>query len=130
MYNKQTELSHCSAPELLQNKKPSELTNKCDVFSMGVLLWELLYRESPHKHRNILVDDKCETQLPVRGEWPPTLVKLIKKCCTVEPNQRPTIEDVAVTLENQLKELDSIDSMETIELDLQIPTGFERSLLK
>ena len=42
------------APEVISSK---EYTEKADVFSFGIILWEIASREPPYKSQNILISD-------------------------------------------------------------------------
>jgi serine/threonine protein kinase len=52
-----------AAPEYLTIKRKSERNEKGDVFSFGVILWELVTRDTPWKTENISLDDIKELVL-------------------------------------------------------------------
>ncbi|XP_065839604.1 mitogen-activated protein kinase kinase kinase 20-like isoform X2 [Oscarella lobularis] len=83
------------APEIIQQNPVSE---KCDVFSYGVLLWELLTREVPFKGLEgvqvaWLVVAKNE-RLTVPSSCPPCFSKLMTWCWKKEPKERPDLRQV------------------------------------
>lgn len=78
------------APEIF---KQEPVSPKSDVFSFGVLLWELWTRQIPWKgvssssiEAQVLVGDRLE--IPV-GEIPATIARLIKRCWVEDPSDRP-----------------------------------------
>ncbi|KAL4419698.1 hypothetical protein ABPG75_006796 [Micractinium tetrahymenae] len=78
-----------SAPELLMGQR---CTEKADVYSMGVVLWEI-----------------CTGELPVRGqlrnpripeECPPEVLELMYRCLSPDPNARPTATQLVEFLQH------------------------------
>lgn len=72
-----------AAPEVLMGKKCSE---KADIFSLGVVLWEIVTGEEPARGqlRDALVP----------SESPPDLDALISRCVDPEPRKRPSAKEV------------------------------------
>eukprot|EP00210_Caulerpa_lentillifera_P005420 g5182.t1 len=101
-----------SAPEVLNHK---EYTTQADVFSMGVLLWELMYLEDPWERLKIqmcrneaaiscllsqgnrlpLWTDKTSHDFPEFDE----LVSLVKLAWRDDPQERPTMTEFYKSLE-------------------------------
>ncbi|CAH2058333.1 unnamed protein product [Thlaspi arvense] len=83
------------APEVIRNEP---LTEKCDIFSFGVIIWELCTLSKPWqgvpKDRVIhaVANDGARLKIP---EGP--LGKLIADCW-LEPEQRPSCEDILTYL--------------------------------
>ncbi|KAH3767115.1 mitogen-activated protein kinase kinase kinase [Pelomyxa schiedti] len=82
------------APELFANEK---YTEKADVYAFGVVLWELITRQTPYA-------DKPSWALPLavsKGERPtipktanPNLAKLIRNCWQVSASKRPPFTEI------------------------------------
>jgi serine/threonine protein kinase len=78
--------------------KQEPLSEKTEVFSFGVILWELWTRAEPWKgvsmtsiEAHILVGDRL--QIPV-GEIPAPIARLVKKCWLEEPTDRPDMGEI------------------------------------
>ncbi len=84
------------APELLKPDGHSSYSS--DVYSYGMLLWELAAREVPFANmedefaiRQSVLEGKMET---IPGDCPPKLAGLIKQCWSLEPENRPTVTKI------------------------------------
>jgi serine/threonine protein kinase len=87
------------APEVLANMSYNE---KADVYSYGIIVWELLSRECPYEGMTAI---QCALAVlnrdkrPEIPKWcPPSLHALIKACLKKEPDQRPTFEQILLAL--------------------------------
>jgi len=88
------------APEVLANRSYDE---KADVYSFGIIVWELLSRECPYEGMTpiqcalaVLNRDK-RPEIP---KWcPPGLHALIKACIKKDPSDRPTFTEIIMTLD-------------------------------
>ncbi|XP_061776902.1 mitogen-activated protein kinase kinase kinase 20-like [Nerophis ophidion] len=88
------------APEVIQSLPVSET---CDTYSYGVVLWEMLTREVPFKGFEglqvaWLVVEKQE-RLTIPTSCPASFAELMRKCWQAEPKERPQFKQVLVTLE-------------------------------
>ncbi|KAM4605296.1 uncharacterized protein ACJ7VT_017574 [Polymixia lowei] len=88
------------APEVIQSLPVSET---CDTYSYGVVLWEMLTREVPFKGFEglqvaWLVVEKQE-RLTVPTSCPASFAELMRKCWQADPKERPLFKQVLVTLE-------------------------------
>ncbi|KAK7945777.1 hypothetical protein WMY93_001505 [Mugilogobius chulae] len=88
------------APEVIQSLPVSET---CDTYSYGVVLWEMLTREVPFKGFEglqvaWLVVEKQE-RLTVPTSCPASFAELMKKCWQADPKDRPLFKQVLLTLE-------------------------------
>lgn len=63
---------------------------QADIFSYGVILWEIVTHERPH--RGGLRDCK------VPQECPPEIESLINSCLKKEPDDRPTARQICNTI--------------------------------
>ncbi len=91
-----------TAPEVIRGEKYSE---KADVFSFGVIMWEVLTRKQPYAGRNFMGVslDVLEGRRPqIPGDCPPVFKKMVKKCWHGIPDRRPAMEAVLAFLESLL----------------------------
>ncbi|KAM9850437.1 mitogen-activated protein kinase kinase kinase 20 [Aulostomus maculatus] len=89
------------APEVIQSLPVSET---CDTFSYGVVLWEMLTREIPFKGLEglqvaWLVVEKNE-RLTIPSSCPISFAELMRKCWKTEPKERPMFKQILLTLES------------------------------
>ncbi|XP_062313843.1 mitogen-activated protein kinase kinase kinase 20 isoform X1 [Osmerus eperlanus] len=88
------------APEVIQSLPVSET---CDTYSYGVVLWEMLTREIPFKGLEglqvaWLVVEKNE-RLTIPSSCPSSFAQLMRKCWLTEPKERPVFKEILSTLE-------------------------------
>jgi len=82
--------------------------HKADVYSYGMILWELLAAEKPF---NNLSREQFYEQVVHGGErphlnrkkWPEEIVQLISNCWSFEPEVRPNFSEVVLKLDAVLK---------------------------
>lgn len=83
------------APEILES---SNYTNKVDVYSYGIVLWEMLTEDIPFKGLTSIQIAIKITQENARPDFPsntPRSLKfLIRKCWDRDPNKRPTFSQI------------------------------------
>ncbi|XP_034740919.1 mitogen-activated protein kinase kinase kinase 20 isoform X2 [Etheostoma cragini] len=89
------------APEVIQSLPVSET---CDTFSYGVVLWEMLTREIPFKGLEglqvaWLVVEKNE-RLTIPSGCPASFAELMRNCWATEPKERPIFKQILSTLES------------------------------
>lgn len=97
-----------SAPEVLRGEPYSE---KCDVWSYGVVLHELLTRERPYSDIDcsvylmmIKIGDGSLRLPPVPEKLAtPGLARLVSRCLSMQPGDRPSFRDVLFHLEPEYK---------------------------
>nr|XP_020452008.1 mitogen-activated protein kinase kinase kinase MLT [Monopterus albus] len=89
------------APEVIQSLPVSET---CDTFSYGVVLWEMLTREIPFKGLEglqvaWLVVEKNE-RLTIPSSCPVSFADLMRSCWATDPKKRPLFKQILSTLES------------------------------
>jgi serine/threonine protein kinase len=88
------------APELFKRK--AEVTEAADIWSLGMVLWELASREIPFKDaQNQLqamgwIKDGEKEEIP--SDCPAELKPIIESCWDLMPSQRPTVIQVVERL--------------------------------
>lgn len=89
-----------TAPEILRNAR---YTTKADVFSYGIVLWELVTRDEPFAgmpaFQVIFAVGTKGVRLPLPAVCPPELIKLITSCWQEDPSLRPPFADIITYLE-------------------------------
>jgi predicted Ser/Thr protein kinase len=83
------------APESLRDRIYSV---KSDVWSYGILVWEIVSRNEPHENEDQLmigakIRDSAYTPT-IPDECDPTLAELLKMCWRADPTERPTMEEI------------------------------------
>ncbi|ELR24201.1 serine/threonine protein kinase [Acanthamoeba castellanii str. Neff] len=91
-----------TAPEVIRGDKYDE---RADVFSFGVVMWQVLTRREPYAGRNFMnvsldVLEGKRPQLP--ADCPAELRKVMKKCWHAAADRRPTMERVLAFLDQEL----------------------------
>ncbi|KAI3418886.1 Mitogen-activated protein kinase kinase kinase 7 [Globodera pallida] len=79
------------APEVFRGRKYDQ---RCDIFSLGICLWEMIARRQPFAE---LVE--CNPMAVLWKGLPEPLQQLMTRCWADDPNDRPFLEEVQGTLE-------------------------------
>jgi hypothetical protein len=92
-----------AAPEVLTNEK---CTEKADIFSFGIVLWEIVTGEQPVRggRRDVRVPEECSQQV----------ADIIDACLQTDPDMRPTASAVL----EQLAQMDAGQEHEGLALGL------------
>ncbi|XP_061348416.1 serine/threonine-protein kinase EDR1-like [Gastrolobium bilobum] len=88
------------APEVLRNEPSNE---KCDVYSFGVILWELATLRLPWGEMNPMQVVGAvgfqNRRLDIPMEVDPLVGRIIRECWLQDPNSRPSFAQLTVALE-------------------------------
>ncbi|KAF9971911.1 hypothetical protein BGZ73_005043 [Actinomortierella ambigua] len=89
------------APELFRD--PGNFSTKCDIYSLGVLMWELTSGRSAYRHlpQDVelalsILNGRRETAVP--GTIP-ALKNLYERCWSANPAERPEVPEILEELE-------------------------------
>ncbi|XP_069081461.1 mitogen-activated protein kinase kinase kinase 20 isoform X3 [Pleurodeles waltl] len=93
------------APEVIQSLPVSET---CDTYSYGVVLWEMLTREVPFKGLEglqvaWLVVEKNE-RLTIPSSCPASFAQLMRHCWDADSKKRPSFKQIIANLESMLND--------------------------
>ncbi|GFP86989.1 serine/threonine-protein kinase edr1 [Phtheirospermum japonicum] len=87
------------APEVLRNEPSNE---KCDVYSFGVILWELATLKLPWSGMNPMQVVGAvgfqKRRLDIPKEVDPLVARIIWECWQMDPNLRPSFAQLCVAL--------------------------------
>ena len=88
------------APEVLANQAYNE---KADIYSYGIILWELLSRQCPYEDMSAI---QCALAVlnrnhrPEIPRWcPPAMQVLIRSCVKKNPDERPSFTEILQALD-------------------------------
>ncbi|GAB0495206.1 hypothetical protein MMPV_006504 [Pyropia vietnamensis] len=88
------------APEVMDGEP---YTSAADVFSFGVILWELYTRREPWKGlRPVQILFKVGVEgarLPIPADLPPPIAALLRECWADDPAERPDMSHILRTLD-------------------------------
>lgn len=87
------------APEVLRNEPSDE---KCDVYSFGVILWELSTMQQPWGGMNPMQVVGAvgfqHRRLDIPDDMDPAIADIIRKCWQTDPKMRPTFAEIMAAL--------------------------------
>lgn len=114
------------APELL--RRESENTAASDVYSFGIILYEVYSRKDPYEGEDykeviqLVADSNVNKRPIVPDSCPPQIRVLMGDCLVGDPDHRPTFEE----LDQRLKRLD-VETVEPGEMHLSMQVKKEQN---
>ena len=114
------------SPEMLRatSTSPANITEKTDVYSFSILLWEILTRKKAFQHHSMHGSFKHFRQAILVGERPPlptncipALKSLLVSCWDVSPDKRPTFKEIVHQLGEIMKEYEQIELQQEISVE-------------
>jgi len=102
-----------TAPEVIRGEKYGE---KADVYSFGIIMWQVLTRNQPFAGRNFMGVslDVLEGKRPqIPQECPKAFKKTMKRCWHAEAAKRPSMEEVLTFFESAITRDDEDDNKTT-----------------
>jgi serine/threonine protein kinase len=93
------------APEVLTSRT---YTQKADVFSFGIILWELLTTTLPERNPQDVAEGRIPPIPPEYEEKYPEYVALIRSCCRQNPNKRPSFQTLVIKLKQCKKKYQAL----------------------
>lgn len=95
------------APELLVTESAVSYSLKVDVYSFGMVLWEMWERKRPFhdvvSKFEIIERIRNGNRPPLNNACPLFLVDLINRCCHMDPEQRPNFNYIVKVLREELE---------------------------
>ncbi|XP_076959478.1 uncharacterized protein LOC143635556 [Bidens hawaiensis] len=102
--NTGTGTPHWMAPEILRDEHVDE---KSDVYSYGVVLWEIATEKIPWENLNMMQVVRAvgfeNERLEISSDVDPQWASLIQSCWSSEPRSRPTFQEILVKLNDLQK---------------------------
>ncbi|XP_054872024.1 mitogen-activated protein kinase kinase kinase 7 isoform X1 [Amphiprion ocellaris] len=99
------------APEVFEGNNYSE---KCDVFSWGIILWEVITRRKPFDEIGgpafrIMWAVHNGTRPPLIKNLPKPIESLMTRCWSKDPSQRPSMEEIVKIMTHLMKYFPGFD---------------------
>ncbi|XP_060655247.1 putative mitogen-activated protein kinase kinase kinase 7-like isoform X3 [Drosophila nasuta] len=121
------------APELIRGM---EYTKKCDIYSFGIMLWEVMSRKKPFYHLELSEEVAIPFLAATKGTRPhlddirnipeyEQIIELIVLCWNGDADKRPTMQEIISNINN----LYPIMDVEEPNLSLKIPDKNEVIIL-
>lgn len=108
------------APEYLRGQ--TQYNSMCDIFSMGIVLYEIYARSDPYKGEDFrdtlrkVCDRRVNKRPGIPGICPPKLADLMKKCWNPDPFFRPTSKDLdSALLDMNMRDAEPLTTEEQLQ---------------
>ncbi|KAA8583256.1 hypothetical protein FQN60_015802 [Etheostoma spectabile] len=93
---------------MTNNKGSSNYSEKCDVFSWGIILWEVITRRKPFDEIGgpafrIMWAVHNGTRPPLIKNLPKPIESLMTRCWSKDPSQRPSMEEIVKIMTHLMK---------------------------
>eukprot|EP00475_Leptophrys_vorax_P043077 TRINITY_DN8177_c0_g1_i1.p1 TRINITY_DN8177_c0_g1~~TRINITY_DN8177_c0_g1_i1.p1 ORF type:complete len:580 (+),score=-3.18 TRINITY_DN8177_c0_g1_i1:213-1952(+) len=100
------------APEVLK-ERPYNVS--CDIYSFGIVLWELYCCKNPFPFANLQPEEVCSlvnqgVRPEIPRDCPPALASLMRSCWHQDPEKRPAMAEVVEQLQELDRELSKVVS--------------------
>lgn len=96
------------APEV---RTSESYTTKSDVFSYGIILWEICSGLTPNRNMEEVRDGFRPTFPATWSARLPEIVLLSDQCCDFNPGKRPSFHEIITSLQECRKRVDSVQSL-------------------
>lgn len=105
------------APEVMLK---GAITNKVDIYSFGIILWEILTRKEAfqnHSDYDEFVEAVCThgERPPIPLSCPPKLKRLMQECWQASPEARPTFAEIVPRIDEVIAECEHIESCTAVD---------------
>ncbi|KAJ6232180.1 serine/threonine-protein kinase tnni3k-related [Anaeramoeba flamelloides] len=93
------------APEMKKqafSTQESDYSFPVDVFSFGLIMWEIIMRLKPRELAFAITQKKDTSKIPMPNveDCPAEVIELLKGCIQVNPSDRPKFEEICEILNN------------------------------
>jgi len=87
----------------------AKYSDKTDVYSFAIVMWEVLTRKVPYEDRNMMtvaLDVINGNRPPIPSDCPENFAKIMQKCWMGKSADRPTMDEVVQYLNSEMESLD------------------------